>query len=71
MTRPEVERIAEVFDRPGQPEYVEVITDLCHYALAMEAALNAVLPSTVAMGINTRIVALRRKFDAAVARWTP
>ena len=71
MTRPDVERIRAVYDRPGRQEHVEIIADLTRYVLAMEAALNAVLPSTVAMGINTRVVALRRKFDAAVARWTP
>ena len=71
MTRPDVERIASAFAIPGRWDHVQMIADLCHYVLAMEAALSAVLPSTVAIGINDRIVALRRKFDAAVARWTP
>ena len=71
MTRPDVERIRSVFDRPGQPEHVEVIADLCHWVLAMEAARDAVLPAKD----DTRFHRwsrefLRVEFDAAMARWT-
>ena len=65
MTRPDVEGILR--DNGDVP----TVANLCRYILVLETGLNTVLPCTVALGINTRTVALRRKFDAFVARWTP
>jgi len=62
MTRPEVERIAAVYDRPGRQEHVPMIADLCRYVRAMEAAWEEIVNLDPDLG---------ERFLAAVERWTP
>ena len=76
MTRPDVERIRSVYDRLGQPEHVEVIADLCRYALAMEAAVSEHVRCLCGCeGHPPRLrknpLCQRCAFDGAVERWAP